>query len=83
MFFKKELFVTTSTEQKSKVLDVLSQNNIKYAIKTKDNFGGGRSSERRFTGSFGMETSSRFVYQIFVSKKEYENAAYLLQQSYL
>ena len=82
MFFKKQLFATTSTEQKSKVLDILRQNNIKYYLKTKDNFGGGMFSERRFTGSFGMETSSRFVYQIFVSKKEYESAAYFLQQSH-
>lgn len=83
MFLKKELFATVSTEQKSKVLDILRQNNIKYYLRTKDNFGGGMFSERRFTGSFGMETSSRFVYQIFVSKKEYENAVYLLQQSHL
>ncbi|GFI03254.1 hypothetical protein IMSAGC005_02086 [Lachnospiraceae bacterium] len=83
MFFKKQLFATTSTELKSKVLDILRQNNIKYYLKTKDNFGGGMFSERRFTGSFGMETSSRFVYQIFVSKKEYESAAYFLQQSHL
>lgn len=83
MILKKELFATTSTEQKSKVLDILSQNNIKYYLRSKDNFSGGMLSERRFTGSFGMETSSRFVYQIFVSKKQYENAAYLLQQNHL
>lgn len=83
MILKKELFATTSTEQKSKVLDILSQNNIKYYLKSKDNFSGGMFSERRFTGSFGMETSSRFVYQIFVSKKQYENAVYLLQQNHL
>lgn len=81
MLFRKELFVTTSIEQKSKVMDVLSQNNIKYSVKTKDNFGRGLYSERRFTGSFGMDTESRFIYQIFVSKKEYENAAYLLRKN--
>ncbi len=47
MFFKKQLFATTSTEQKSKVLDILRQNNIKYYLKTKDNFGGGMFSELR------------------------------------
>lgn len=39
-FFKKELLTTYSIKQKSKVLDLLSQNNIKYTLKTKDNFGG-------------------------------------------
>lgn len=81
MIFKKELFATASMEQKSKVLDILSQHNIKYSLKTKDNFGGGLYSERRFTSSIGMDTSSRFIYHIFVSKKEYENAAFLLQQN--
>lgn len=81
MIFKKELFATASTEQKSKILDLLNQHNIKYSVRTKDNFGGGLYSERRFTGSFGMDTSSRFIYHIFVSRKEYENAAFLLQQN--
>lgn len=83
MIFKKELFATTSMEQKSKVLDILSRHNIKYSLKTKDNFGGGLYSERRSTGSIGMDTSSRFIYHIFVSKKEYENAAFLLQENHL
>lgn len=79
-FFKKELLVTSSTDQKSKVLDILSQHNIRYYLKTKDNFGGGLYSDRRFMGSFGMDTSCRFIYHIYVSKKNYENATFLLQQ---
>lgn len=78
-FFKKELLTTYSIKQKSKVLDLLSQNNIKYTLKTKDNFGGGLYSERRFTGSFGMDTSYRFIYHIYVSKKNYEKATLLFQ----
>lgn len=81
MLFKKELFVTSSMNEKSKVLDILSRNNIKYSLKTKDNFGGGLFAERRFTGSYGMDTSSRFIYHIYVSNKDYEGAKFLLQQN--
>lgn len=81
MIFKKELLATASMEQKAKILDILSQNKIKYSLKTKDNSGGGLYSERRFTGSFGMEISDRFIYHIYVSKREYENAAFLLRQN--
>jgi hypothetical protein len=77
--FKKELLVTSSIDQKTKVLDILSQHNIKYYLKTKDNFGGGLYSERRLMGSFGMDTSCRFIYHIYVSKKNYKDAIFLLQ----
>lgn len=79
-FFKKELLVTSSMDQKSKVLDILSQHNIRYYLKTKDNFSGGLYSERRFTGSFAMDTSCRFIYHIYVSKKDYKDAIFFLQQ---
>lgn len=59
MIFKKELLATASTEQKAKILDILSQNKIKYSLKTKD----------------------KFIYHIYVSKREYENAAFLLRQN--
>lgn len=76
--FKKELISTSSMERKSRILDLLSQNNIKYSLKTKDNFGGGAFSDRRMSGSFGMDTSCRFIYHIYVSKKDYEKAHKLL-----
>lgn len=78
MLFKKELLVTSSLDQKSKALDLLSQHNIKYYMKSKDNFGGGLFSQRRLTGTYGMDTSCRFIYHIYVSKKDYNGAKLLL-----
>ena len=77
--FKKELLVTSSMEQKSKALDILSRNKIKYYLKTKDNFDGGFSSGRRDLGSFGMDASVRYTYYIYVSKKDYGEAEFLLK----
>lgn len=79
--FKRELFVTLSTEQKSKILDILSQHHIKFYVRTKDNFDSGIYSERRTAGSFGMDMSCRFIYHIFVAKKDYANAKFLLNQN--
>lgn len=78
MLFKKEVLVTPSMDHLSKALDLLSQHKINYATRTKDNFGGGMYSERRFTGDFGMDTSSRFIYHVYVSKKDYEHAVFIL-----
>lgn len=83
MLFKKELLVTYSMNNLSKVLDLLSQHKIKYYTRTKDNFGGRLYSERRFTGDFGMDTSSRFIYYVYVSKKDYEKAEFILNSQKL
>ena len=77
---KKELFVTSSMEQKSVILDLLNQNNIRYYLKTEDNFGGGMYEHRGMSGSFGMDEAMRFQYHIYVPRKSYEEAVFLLQE---
>lgn len=81
--FKRELFVTSSLNQRSKILDLLSNNKIKYYLKTEDNFGGGMYAQRRLTGSFGMDESVRFNYYIYVSRKNYSVAIALLEQNHI
>lgn len=82
-FIKREIFVTSSMEEKSRVLDLLNSNNIKYYLKTDDNFSGGLYEHRGLSGSFGMNTSVRFSYHIYVPKKSYEVAVALLQKSHI
>ncbi len=79
MFWKRELFTTSSLRQKEDILQLLSSHGIPYRLKTEDNFGGGLYEQRRMSGSFGMDASCRFIYHIWVSKKDYEAAEALLQ----
>lgn len=79
--FKRELIVTASMEEKSKILQILSDNGIKYYVKTDDNFGGGLYSQRRLSGSFGMDMSCRFNYHIYVCRQKYTDAVALLDKN--
>lgn len=80
---KRELFVTSSMEQKSRILDLLNGHNIKYYLRTDDNFGGGLYEHRGRSGSYGMDASVRFQYYIFVHKKDYAAAVALLQENHI
>ena len=74
MFHKKELISVSTLKDYSKVKEKLSQNNIRFWVKTKDNFGGGIFEQRRSSGTFGLNMEYSTIYRIFVRKEDYERA---------
>lgn len=68
--------------EQAKIRDKLSQNNIKYYVKTINRMSpssfarGTRSS----TGSFGQNIDLTYEYIIYVHKKDYEQAKYVISK---
>lgn len=78
MFFwrKKEILVTFSLDDFNRVKDILAANHIPYDWKTVPDCGGRGS--RRFGTAF-MDESVLRQYYLYVEKKEYERAEYLVK----
>ena len=82
IFNRKEIYLTYSMSEQAKIRDKLSQANIKYYVKTVNRmspspFAGVRRSR---TGSFGQNMDLNYEYTIYVHKKDYEQAKYVINQ---
>lgn len=82
-FGKETAYLGYSLSELSSVRDILSQNKIKYNIKTINHQGQfltlGRGTIRGSFGSAGMNMDYEKQYEVLVNKKDYENAKYLLR----
>ncbi|HZX21111.1 MAG TPA: hypothetical protein VFF25_01845 [Clostridia bacterium] len=81
IFNRKELYMTFSMEEQSNIRQVLSQNNIDYYIKTINRMSPsllGSSRGRR--GSFGQNMSLNYEYIIYVHKRDYDTAKYIINK---
>ncbi len=74
MLFYRELYATYSREEREKVLQLLPEGQIPYRLKTLDNFSGGALSNRRASGSFGMNMDYTLLYKVYVPKKIFDKA---------
>jgi len=72
IFNRKELLVTNSMEQQSRVRDLLSENNISYNIKVINLSSG--NGYRGFRGSYGINQNLIYEYKIYVHKNDYNKA---------
>lgn len=80
VFNRHELAVLHKAEQQAMLRDILSQNSIKYKVKTLNrkspsaiNF-----DSRARTGTLMENLSAEYEYKIYVHKKDYEKALSLL-----
>ena len=73
---RRELILTQSMERQAEIRSILSANGIDYLIKTINlpNQWGHRSS-------LGIHSDCTYEYKIYVHKKDYEKADYLIKQS--
>lgn len=76
---RKELIITMDIAQQAAVRDILSQNGIEYKVKTINlqsaTFAG---AERSRLGGLGINQKYSYEYKIYVHKKDYEKAKYLI-----
>ena len=63
---------------KTEVVKKLSRNKIRYQIKTINR--NHNNSTRSRLGTFGEEQELSYEYIIYVHKKDYENAKYILSE---
>ena len=80
IFNRKELVVTYSLEEQSRIREILSSNGMEYKIKVTDRTNAqvimpGIRSE---ISDFGNDSGWMYEYQIFVKSVDYERAKHLI-----
>lgn len=81
IFNRAELIITYDMKKQADVRNILSANNISYIIRTRNltATGIGNTNTRTRVGSFGVDTNSSYEYKIYVKKKDFEQARYLIK----
>lgn len=77
VFNRKELIITMEMKRQAEMRDILSQNGIAYTVKTTNLQAAGNTRGR--AGSFGINPDYSYEYKIYVQKKDFERAAYLIK----
>lgn len=77
---RRELIITYDMNKQSDVRNILAQNNIDYVIKTRNVQGSSAfGSHRGKYGSVGINQDYSYEYKIYVHKKDYEKAVWLIR----
>ncbi|MBM6750954.1 hypothetical protein H6A65_05505 [Mediterraneibacter glycyrrhizinilyticus] len=80
IFNRKELIITMEMNRQAEVRNILSQNGIDYTVKTTNlQTAPLLGSRRGRTGSFGIKTDNSYEYKIYVHKKDFEKAVFLIK----
>ncbi|MGE9943093.1 hypothetical protein ACQRBH_16180 [Bariatricus sp. SGI.161] len=79
IFNRQELVITMDMKRQADVCKILSQNEIKYTVKTTNllSYTAIGSCIGR-TGSFRIQRDYSYEYKIYVHKKDYERAKWLI-----
>lgn len=82
IFNRKVLYITYSMSEQAEIRDKLSQSKIKYFVKTVNRMSPSpfASGMRSRTGSFGQNLDLNYEYIIYVQKKDYEKARYIINK---
>ena len=82
VFNRKELTITFSMEQQAKVRNILSQNDIRYIVKTINrNSSSAFNDTRARTGTFGQNMKLSYEYIIYVHKNNYDKAKAIIYKA--
>lgn len=79
IFNRKELVVTMDMAKQGVIRDILAAHGIEYYVRTMNLSGSSAMSARGSSGSFGMNLVQSVEYKIYVKKKDYEKASYLIR----
>ncbi len=80
VFNRKELLITMDTSRRSAVCGVLSANGINYTTKvTNLQSASVFENKRGRYGSFGINQNYSYEYRIYIHKKDYDKASYLIK----
>ena len=80
IFNRKELIITMEMKRQSEVRDILSRNGIDYTVKTTNlQAAPVVGSQRGRTGNSGINQDYSYEYKIYVHKKDFERAMFLIR----
>jgi len=81
LFNSASLWIGRDMNRFHDIRNALSDKNIPYKYKVKNRLGqwGGRGTVRGRTGSFGNQSEQMYEYEIFVYRKDLEQAQYLIR----
>ena len=80
-FFNTEsLWIGFEMDRFNQIRDALDNNSIPYKYKVKNHLGqfSGRGTIRGSKGSFGNPTEQMYQYEVFVYKKDFEKAKFVI-----
>jgi len=77
IFNRKELLFTCNKKQWLRVRDILDSNHIEYINRLRS---AGHNWSSHSDSHIGIDEDAYFEYKIYVNKKDYEQAAWLLEQ---
>lgn len=82
IFNRREICFTGDMKKQSDVREILAANGIDYIVRvvntgTANNFG---RSKRTGYGSFGTKADFTYQYKIYVHKRDYDKASYLVRE---
>ena len=77
IFNRKEVLITFSMQKQSDIRNILADNNIAYVVNTYNNSGPIAGSRIGENPNYSLE------YRIFVNKKDYEKADFLIRKAML
>ena len=82
IFNRKELYVTYSMSEQAKIRDKLSRSKTDYYVKTINRMSPSpfTSGIRSRTCSFGQNMDFNYKYILYVHKKNYEKAKYIINK---
>lgn len=80
IFNRKELLITWNLKELAQIRDVLVCNQIDYTVRTKNlaRMSPRSTGARGTTGTVGLRRDAMYQYHIYVSKKDYERARFLI-----
>ena len=80
IFNRQELIITMDMNRQADIRKILSQNEIEYTVKTTNlQSPTAIDSRRGITGSFGINQDYSYEYKIYVHKKDYDRAKWLIR----
>ena len=80
IFNRQELIITTNMNRQADIRIILSQNEIEYTVKTTNLQSPTAIGNRRGNrGSFGINQDCSYEYKIYVHKKDYDRAKWLIR----
>ena len=82
VFNRKELHLTYDMNERVRICDILRANNIAYYTKTVNTTASSFGHSRRADyGTLGLNTDYMYEYHIYVHKKDYDTALYLIHNN--
>ena len=83
LFNKESVYIGYSIEELSKVRDTLEKEGIKHSYKVVNRSGqwSGQGTRRGKFGSFGMNMNYEKQYAVYVHRKDFEKAKYLVNSA--